>query len=381
MLTHAGSSSDAGPQELPIALARRHSGKRLRHALFRIALQRRIRSIQQSDRSRGSRIFMLECGSITWSSSPDTVLCCRAVVLRLSHLFETWSCADTRGGRSDTTNNTSSNPSPSMASLAHFALMASTASGALLALSNFQGLTTSVPVQCLYAYNLPIQRCAPADFVGGGSCSQACISGLQAAQFTVRGLCFNVNAPANSLLRQILEGNILGVLCGTGKTPTTTTSVAPPKQTPSKPAASPNPKTTPSMAPRPIFSTLSTSTNPTTSTTPSALPETTTSVASSTSTTAQASTTSETVLSSTTTSTAEAPSSPGPQPSNNEQPSSSSSTTTRQPKPTRPPNLQPGSGGGSPFDFVPASRAAKLGLAGGSVAMAVAIVSATLMLL
>ncbi|OTA01680.1 hypothetical protein A9Z42_0020050 [Trichoderma parareesei] len=58
-----------------------------------------------------------------------------------------------------------------MAILAHFALMAGTASAALLTLSNFQGLTTAVPVQCLYAYNMPIQRCTPDDFSVGASCS------------------------------------------------------------------------------------------------------------------------------------------------------------------------------------------------------------------
>ncbi|TFB06018.1 hypothetical protein CCMA1212_001422 [Trichoderma ghanense] len=273
-----------------------------------------------------------------------------------------------------------------MASLAHFALMASTASGALLTLSNFQGLTTSVPVQCLYAYNMPIQRCTPADFAAGASCSQSCIAGLQAAQFTVRGLCFSVNAPVNSLLKQIQAGHILDVLCGPKKAPIpiTTPSVAPPKQTPPVPAPLPTSKTTPTgVAPRPIFSTLSTSTTPTQATSSSALAEATTSIttseASSTSTESRADTASEAASSSTTTSTTEDPSSPTPQPSIDDQPSSS--TRTAKPKPTRPPNSQPGSGGGSPFDFVPASRATQLGLAGGSVAIAMAIASTALMLL
>ncbi|PTB65128.1 hypothetical protein BBK36DRAFT_20942 [Trichoderma citrinoviride] len=279
-----------------------------------------------------------------------------------------------------------------MASLAHFALTASAAAGAHLSLSSFQVLTTSVPVQCLYAYNMPIQRCTPADFIGGGSCSQSCRSGLQASQFTVRGLCSGVNAPANSLLKEILEGHILDVLCDAGKaptpTPTPTTPATPPKQTPPNPAPAPppSPVTTTNMAPRPIFSTLSTSTVSTQSTSSSPLPETststTTSAASSTSTETQASTTSEAAPSSSIASTTDAPSSETPQPSNNSQASSSSSSSsTTKPKPTRPPNSQPGSGGGSPFDFVPASRAAKLGLAGGSLAIAMAIASTTSMLL
>ncbi|ETS03749.1 hypothetical protein M419DRAFT_128163 [Trichoderma reesei RUT C-30] len=242
------------------------------------------------------------------------------------------------------------------------------------------GLTTAVPVQCLYAYNMPIQRCTPDDFSIGASCSQSCISGLQAAQFTVRGLCFSVNAPANSLLKQIQDGHIVDVLCGVNKAPipTTPASVVPPKTTPPIPAPSSNPD-----APRPIFSTLSTSTTQSQTTSSSALPEATTSTptseTSSTSTESQDSTTSEAASSLPTASTTEDASSPTPQPSNDDQPSSSTRNT--KPKPTRPPNLQPGSGGGSPFDFVASSRATNLELAGGSIAFAIAIASATLALL
>ncbi|KAL7815647.1 hypothetical protein V8C26DRAFT_402284 [Trichoderma gracile] len=227
---------------------------------------------------------------------------------------------------------------------------------------------------------MPIQRCTADDFTVGASCSQSCISGLQAAQFTVRGLCFSVTAPANSLLKQVLDGHIVDILCGPNKAPipTTTASVAPPKQTTPTPASSPTPET-----PRPIFSTFSTSTTPPIQpTSSSALPEattsTTTSETPSTSTESQDSTTSETP-STTTTSTTEAASSPTPQPSNDDP--TSSSTTTTKPKPTRPPNSQPGSGGGSPFDFVAISRATKRGLDGSSIAMSMAVFSVSLMLL
>ncbi|KAL7804894.1 hypothetical protein V8C44DRAFT_342215 [Trichoderma aethiopicum] len=264
-----------------------------------------------------------------------------------------------------------------MASLAHFALMASTASAALLTLSSFQGLTISVPVQCLYAYNMPIQRCTPDDFSVGASCSQSCIAGLQAAQFTVRGLCPGVNAPANSLLKQIQDGHIVDVLCGANKAPapTATASVTPPKQTTPKQTPSPS-----SEAPRPVFSTLSTSTTPAQATSSSALPEattsTTTTAASSTSAESEADSTSEAAPSATTTTITEDDSSPTSQPSDNDQ--TTSSTRTTKPKPTRPPNSQPGSGGGSPFDFVAVSRATKAGLAGGFFSVFMAVASSTM---
>lgn len=127
-------------------------------------------------------------------------------------------------------------------SLASLVFLAGTASANSLSLSNFQSLTSSVSVQCLYAYNLPIRGCSPSDFGSGATCSEGCIAGLQAVQFSVQGFCTNINAASNSLLVEVKGGHILDALCkkdaplkSTASTPTPPpTNTPPPPQTSSQ---------------------------------------------------------------------------------------------------------------------------------------------------
>ncbi|UKZ78979.1 hypothetical protein TrVFT333_006729 [Trichoderma virens FT-333] len=221
--------------------------------------------------------------------------------------------------------------------------LAGAASGTLLTLSNFQSLTSAVSVQCLYAYNLPIRGCSPSDFTRGATCSESCISGLQAVQFSVRGLCANISSGSNSLLLQVKEGHILDALCNmdTPQMSTTSAPTPPPKQTPPPPRESsskPKPESTTSD---PISTTSSAPSKAATTTIPTL--------------------TSVVIPSSAGESTAEATNAPTSKAINEEQPSS---TSEEKPKPTRNPNAQPGSGGGSPFDFVAISKATNLGLTG-----------------
>ncbi|KAL7946938.1 hypothetical protein V8C42DRAFT_319219 [Trichoderma barbatum] len=239
-------------------------------------------------------------------------------------------------------------------SLASLVFLAGAASGTLLTLSNFQSLTSSVSVQCLYAYNLPIRGCTPRDFIGDATCSESCIAGLQAVQFTVRGLCSNVNSADNSLLKQVKEGHILDALCkaDTPQMSSTAAPTPPPTQTPP-----PQESSEPSEPSEPE----STASDPI-STTSSAPPEATTS--------AIPTLTSVVIPSSTSESTIETTSAPTSQATNDEQPSTSSE---EKPQPTRKPNRQPGRGGGDPFDFVATSKATKFGLFGGTIYVATTV--------
>lgn len=245
-------------------------------------------------------------------------------------------------------------------SLSSLILLAGTASAALLTLSSFEGLGSPAPVQCLYAYNSPIRGCTPHDFVSDATCSESCIQGLQAVQFTVRSLCANVNTASSPLLKQIQAGNILGALCKADTTQKSTTSASASHtsttlKTTTKQTSS-RPQSTISSASHLTSTKLSTTTEAATSTT--------------TSTTAIPSTTSVEVSSSTSKSTTEATITPTSQTTTSEPATSSSE---RPSKPTRPPNIQPGSGGGSPFDFVASNTATKFKLSKGSITTVIGI--------
>ncbi|KAL7935755.1 hypothetical protein V8C35DRAFT_298156 [Trichoderma chlorosporum] len=269
-------------------------------------------------------------------------------------------------------------------SLASLILLAGAASGTLLTLSNFQSLTASVSVQCLYAYNLPIRGCSPSDFTHGKTCSESCIAGLLAVQFTVQGVCSNVNTASNSLLVKVKEGHILDALCKAEapETSSTPTPTPPPKQTlpppppPPPPPSSPSPPPPPPPPPPP----QQPSSEPEHTSTTSDPISTTSSVPSQTATTAISTLTSVALPSSTSEPTTETTTTPTSQATIDEQPSS---TSEEKPKPTRKPNTQPGSGGGSPFDFVASSKATTLGSFRGSITstMAIAIAFTTLTLI
>ncbi|KAL7789152.1 hypothetical protein V8C37DRAFT_218922 [Trichoderma ceciliae] len=258
-------------------------------------------------------------------------------------------------------------------SLAILVFLVGTASGALLTLSNFDGLVSSAPIQCLYAYNTPIRGCTPSDFVGDATCSESCIEGLQAVQFTVRSLCANVDAASNPVLKQIQAGNILDFLCktdtlqiSTASTPVShsaTTLKTSTKQTPPPSPSSSKPQSTTNRASHFTTTNFSTLTEAATSALTFPTPDLSTAPA--------------VVPSLTSESTNETTVAPTSQTMNGEQASSSREEPS---KPTRPPNTQPGSGGGSPFDFVAVSTAVTFKLSGASITtvMAIALTALTL---
>ncbi|KAL5084099.1 hypothetical protein Trisim1_012329 [Trichoderma cf. simile WF8] len=253
-------------------------------------------------------------------------------------------------------------------SLASLVFLAGAASANSLSLSNFQSLTSSVSVQCLYAYNLPIRGCSPSDFGSGATCSEGCIAGLEAVQFSVQGFCTNINAASNSLLVEVKGGHILDALCKKDAPlkSTTPTPTPPPPQTTSeskKTTSTTSVASTTSTTSQPISTTSSVSSTTVTTAATSAIPTTLTSV---------------TIPSSTSESTTEATNAATSQTTNDQQPTSTSEENT---KPTRRPNTQPGSGGGSPFDFVASSKATEFGLTRACITMAIAITFTTLTLI
>lgn len=251
-------------------------------------------------------------------------------------------------------------------SLTNLVFLIGTASGALLTLSSFEGLASPAPLSCIYAYNAPIRGCTADDFAKGATCSETCVEGLQAVQFTVRSLCAKANAANNILLQQIQAGNLVAAVCKTStpaSTPisspattlqTSTIQTSPPSQ------ASPTPQSSSADTSQVISTQQPVSTEAASSTAASATPDhSTTSATVSSSAIESATPTSQTSV--------EKPSSTSEEPS----------------KPTRPinPNAQPGSGGGSPFDFVAISKATRFNLAETFTTIAAAIALATLILI
>ncbi|KAM0256024.1 hypothetical protein ACHAQJ_005221 [Trichoderma viride] len=211
-------------------------------------------------------------------------------------------------------------------SLANLVFLAGTASGALLTLSNFEGLGSPASLQCLYAYNTPIRGCIPSDFAKGATCSESCIEGLQAVQFTVRSLCANVNAASNPLLKQIQHEY-------TTNKHNVSVNFPSGNDIPNVDETNVVAITTFVKTPEHIKQCISFNIDDTAYLYRS---------------------------------------------SYNEQASSSSEEPS---KPTRPPNVQPGSGGGSPFDFVAASTAMKFNIPGSSIKLAITVALTTLTLI
>ncbi|KAL7895886.1 hypothetical protein HDV63DRAFT_406098 [Trichoderma sp. SZMC 28014] len=252
-------------------------------------------------------------------------------------------------------------------SLTNLVFLIGTASGALLTLSSFEGLASPAPLSCIYAYNAPIRGCTADDFAKGATCSETCVEGLQAVQFTVRSLCAKVSTANNILLQQIQSGNLVAAVCKTS-TPPASTPISPPAttlqtstiQTSPSSQASPTPQSSSSDASQVTSTQQPVSTEAASSTAASATPDhSITSAAVSSPAIESATPTSQTSV---------------------EKPSSSSEEPS---KPTRPinPNAQPGSGGGSPFDFVAISKAARFNLAETFTTIAAAVALATLILI
>ncbi|KAJ9136730.1 hypothetical protein NKR23_g9597 [Pleurostoma richardsiae] len=101
--------------------------------------------------------------------------------------------------------------------------MASTASA--ISLADFQLISSSsVPLGCILAYNTPIVGCSSSDFTQGNTCSSSCERGLQLIEATISSVCDNVDVSSNSVLGQALSGDLVDLLCPTGKTTTAATT-------------------------------------------------------------------------------------------------------------------------------------------------------------
>ncbi|CAK7216644.1 hypothetical protein SBRCBS47491_002897 [Sporothrix bragantina] len=116
-----------------------------------------------------------------------------------------------------------------------------------LSLSNFQLITSSsVPINCLLAYNTQLAGCTISDFTqltsaarqrlrrgvdDTNTCSLACQAGISLAQQTIQTVCgaSGISAragtgPATSVLGVALTGNLVGLLCGGSETVSTSTT-------------------------------------------------------------------------------------------------------------------------------------------------------------
>lgn len=96
--------------------------------------------------------------------------------------------------------------------LAGLLFLVTTASA--LSLSNFQIVDpSSVPFNCLHAYDQPLQTCTSKDFRSGRACSSGCAAELASSQGRLQQACNGADVSADSLLGQALEGNLVPLLC------------------------------------------------------------------------------------------------------------------------------------------------------------------------
>ncbi|KAK1254132.1 hypothetical protein MKX08_008127 [Trichoderma sp. CBMAI-0020] len=256
-------------------------------------------------------------------------------------------------------------------SLKNLVFLIGTASGALLTLSSFEGLASPAPLSCVYAYNAPIRGCTATDFAKGATCSETCVEGLQAVQFTVRSLCAKASAANNVLLQQIQNGNLVAAVCKTS-TPAST-------PTPS-PATTLQTSTTQSSLPSQASPTPQSTSDGASQVTSTQQPVSTEAVSTEAASSTAASTTLDHSITSAAVSTSAIESATQTSQTSVEKPSSSSEEPS---KPTRPinPNAQPGSGGGSPFDFVAISTATKFNSAETFTTLATVTALVTLILM
>ncbi|KAK3379773.1 hypothetical protein B0T24DRAFT_168533 [Lasiosphaeria ovina] len=106
---------------------------------------------------------------------------------------------------------------------ARLLFMASAASA--MSLSNFQLITSStVPISCILAYNTPIRGCSESDFDTERTCSVSCVNGLIKVQQTLQAVCDDTSIPDASVLGQVLQGNLVQLLCPGFSLPSTSTS-------------------------------------------------------------------------------------------------------------------------------------------------------------
>ncbi|KAK4241870.1 hypothetical protein C8A03DRAFT_11898 [Achaetomium macrosporum] len=192
-------------------------------------------------------------------------------------------------------------------------------------------VSTTIPISCVLAYYSIIPGCSVNDFIGGDECSAGCVNGLKRIQSNVQEACSDADVPSNSVLGQVLRGNLVELLCpDTSSEPQTSSSSRSPTAAPTTVTVGRTSTSTPAL----IFTTVrSTSTSSTTST---QTEEPDTSISS----------ISSTATSDTTITTAVESSAP------TSEPSSSSPSMTASPQPTSGSSSdENSSGGGSPFDI------------------------------
>ncbi|KAJ6439891.1 acyl-CoA dehydrogenase [Purpureocillium lavendulum] len=221
--------------------------------------------------------------------------------------------------------------------------LAGAASGTVFTLSNFQMLSSgSVPLGCILAYNTPIRGCRIRDFTEK-TCSDECRDSLNEVQSNVQTSCDQISVASGTLLYKAQKGTLTDSLCRPeDEEPSSTVAPTPtaPQTTLKSFTIIPSESTT---SPESTSEVSTISSIPSTSE-----PE---STSSSVFTSSVRSTVKPNTSSTTLVSTPIGKSAPTST-------STSSTSTTQGPRQTIP----PGSGGGSPFDFVSAgSRAVPFG--------------------
>ncbi|KAI5926355.1 hypothetical protein F4810DRAFT_654086 [Camillea tinctor] len=233
-----------------------------------------------------------------------------------------------------------------ISNLVHLLTLASTTSA--LSLENFQIITSNrIPSSCIRAYSTDIDNCSRKDFTNGNQCSADCVQGLQDEATRVISACGTLNVDSKSLLGLTLSGDLIDTLCP-GFQATTVTLTVRPSTTSTAQGFTTIPvlvTTSSTTSTSKASTTIQTATSIAQTTTPlpitSAVTSATTESLTQSTTTAQTSTTTNTNTATSVETTA--------------QPVETSSAT----QPTTPdeePNqgIDPASGGGSPFDSVPA---------------------------
>ncbi|ORY69658.1 uncharacterized protein BCR38DRAFT_89718 [Pseudomassariella vexata] len=111
-------------------------------------------------------------------------------------------------------------------SLSHLILLAPTASA--LSLANFQLITSNdVPSTCILVYDSQIPDCKASDFTNGNLCSADCVNGLAKTSSFINLFCSGVNVNSKSLLGLTLRGKLIDTLCPSAQSTTLTVTVQP----------------------------------------------------------------------------------------------------------------------------------------------------------
>ncbi|KAF5130414.1 hypothetical protein E5D57_006752 [Metarhizium anisopliae] len=66
----------------------------------------------------------------------------------------------------------------------------------------------SLPLECAFAYNTPLQGCSMEDFGEGKMCSSTCIDNILAVETKIQDSCALARTGSNSLLDQAQQGRL-----------------------------------------------------------------------------------------------------------------------------------------------------------------------------